>query len=127
VYKSDTQGIDPWLATQYDSRFWERVDVAILELWRLPRAASGDLALADSSTRVPGEAHAPSHRPPGPSLHPRDVDLAALARVLDRFPHKALLPPAYSPDPSPQPWTTRQALDYLQGDDGRFANLGLWR
>ena len=127
VYKSDTQGADPWLATQYDPRFWERVDVAIVELWRLPLGKSDAAPATGSVTEGEAERHADGTHSTSPSLHPRHVDLTALARMLDSFPHKATLPSSYAPDPTPQPWTTQQAIDYLQGDDGQFVNLALWR
>ena len=37
IYKSDTQGFDELIAGRVADSFWDRVDVAILELWRIDK------------------------------------------------------------------------------------------
>ncbi len=40
IYKSDTQGFDQLIASSIPTWFWEKVSIAIFELWRLPPSDS---------------------------------------------------------------------------------------
>jgi FkbM family methyltransferase len=46
IYKSDTQGSDEWIASRIAPSFWERVDVAVLELWRIDKRRFDSAAFA---------------------------------------------------------------------------------
>jgi FkbM family methyltransferase len=39
IWKSDTQGYDEYLATLAPLDFWDHVDLAVVEIWRLPKPA----------------------------------------------------------------------------------------
>lgn len=45
IYKSDTQGFDQFIACSIDSWFWEKVSIAVFELWRLPSPKQYDTKL----------------------------------------------------------------------------------
>lgn len=46
IYKSDTQGFDELIATRIAGSFWSRVDVAMLEMWRIAKPSFDAAALA---------------------------------------------------------------------------------
>lgn len=46
-YKSDTQGFDELIATQFDMRFWDSVVGGILELWRIDKPIYDAAKLAE--------------------------------------------------------------------------------
>jgi FkbM family methyltransferase len=45
IYKSDTQSFDCVIATQISENFWDRTEIAVLELWRTPFAPFFDRSI----------------------------------------------------------------------------------
>jgi len=43
IYKSDTQGFDQFIACTFDLSFWDKVSIAVFELWRLPSPKQYDV------------------------------------------------------------------------------------
>ena len=43
IYKSDTQGFDQFIACTFDFSFWDKVSIAVFELWRLPSPKQYDV------------------------------------------------------------------------------------
>jgi FkbM family methyltransferase len=63
-YKSDTQGYDELIATQFDLPFWDAVAGGILELWRLDKPGHDAARLRAMLDRFPNKAllHARTQR-----------------------------------------------------------------